>query len=361
MKNSISFERFLEKINGKNYNIEIDGNKYSIPIERIIYLMQLPDEDFDRLCNSSEIKNIEGISKEHFIYASYKYFKENNVFNDFIIPINIKKRFDDIRSFQKIDWQAINKYLKTEDSKFKNVQLDPELRNAIFSGIPEDSTQLEKAIYIYIKMCKLLTYDEEYYAVNQKGPATLKHKDVNYVSNINLTNNRVVCFEFNLIYSKLLDELGIKFRSDYKNMAGEAYGFGHANLEFRSGKFLVGADSVTSILQGDIARSKLNQPLVGLRCINENQNTQQEFKNSVTKIYELIVKQELQINEIPQVEHIETFEDLMNEYAQTTTNIHSISLDEKLSILIDKVNAKRMVGIDSLSYILQLKKYYLTN
>ena len=49
-------------------------------------------------------------------------------------------------------------------------------------------------------MCKLLTYDDEYFAVNQKGPATEKHKDVNYVSNINLTNNRVVCFEFNLIY-----------------------------------------------------------------------------------------------------------------------------------------------------------------
>ena len=68
-------------------------------------------------------------------------------------------------------------------------------------------------------MCKLLTYDDEYFAVNQKGPATEKHKDVNYVSNINLTNNRVVCFEFNLIYSKLLDELGINFKADYQNLS----------------------------------------------------------------------------------------------------------------------------------------------
>lgn len=356
LKNCISFEKFIEKINGNNYNIEIDGNKYSIPIERIISLMQLSEEDFDRLCNSSEIKNIDGIPKEHFIYASYNFFRENKVFDGFVMPTNIKTRFKDIQSLQKIDLQAINKHLETEDSKFKTVQLDPELRTAILSGIPEDSTQLEKAIYIYIKMCKLLTYDDEYYAVNQKGPATMKHKDVNYVSTINLTNNRVVCFEFNLIYSKLLDELGIKFRSDYKNMIGEAYGAGHANLEFRSGKFLVGADSVTSILQGDIMRSKLNQPLVGLRCVNKNQNTQQEFKTAVTKMYELLAKQELQSSETPQVEHIETFEELMTEYARTTTNIQNVSLDEKLSILIDKVNSTRMVGIDSLSYILQLKK-----
>lgn len=356
LKNCISFERFLEKINGNNYNIEIDGNKYSIPIERIIYLMQLSEEDFDRLCNSSEIKNIDGILKEHFIYASYKFFRENKVFDGFVMPTNIKKRFKDIQSLQKIDLQALNKHLETEDTKFKTIQLDSGLKTAILSGMPEDSSQLEKAIYIYIKMCKLLTYDDEYYAVNQKGPTTVKHKDVNYVSTINLTNNRVVCFEFNLIYSKLLDELGIKFRSYYKNMIGEAYGAGHANLEFRSGKFLVGADSVTSILQGDIMRSKLNQPLVGLKCVNKNQNTQQEFKNAVTKIYEILAKQELQFNETPKVEHTETFEELMNEYARATTNIQNVSLDEKLSILIDKVNSTRMVGIDSLSYILQLKK-----
>lgn len=356
LKNCISFERFLEKVTGNNYNIEIDGNKYSIPIERIISLMQLSEEDFDRLCNSSEIKNIDGIPKEHFIYASYKFFRENRVFDGFAMPTNIKTRFKDIQSFQKIDLQAINKHLETEDSKFKTVQLDPEFKTAILSGIPEDSTQLEKAIYIYIKMCKLLTYDDEYYAVNQKGPATMKHEDVNYVSTINLTNNRVVCFEFNLIYSKLLDELGIKFKSDYKNMIGEDYGAGHVNLEFRSGKFLVDADSVTSILQGDIMRSKLNQPLVGLRCVNKNKNTQQEFKTAVTKIYEILAKQELQFNETPKIGHIETFEELMNEYVRTTTNIQNVSLNEKLSILIDKVNSTGMVGIDSLSYILQLKK-----
>ena len=75
-------------------------------------------------------------------------------------------------------------------------------------------------------------------------------------------------------------------------MVGEAYGAGHANLEFRSDKFLVSADSVTSILQGDIMQAKLNQPLVGLKCVNRNQQTQQEFKQSLTKMYQLNAQQE---------------------------------------------------------------------
>ena len=209
-------------------------------------------------------------------------------------------------------------------------------------------------------MCKLLTYDDEYYAVNQRGQATLKHKDIHYVSSITPTQNKVVCFEFNLIYSKMLSQLGIHFCSDYKGMVGEAYGSGHANLEFRSGKYLVDADSVTGILQGDIMRAKLNQPLVGLKCINRNAETKEDFRKSITKMYQLIAQQEHSVSEEQSIERYDTLEELLNEYAKTTTNLQDVSLDERFSILIDKVNSTGMVGIDALSYILQLRKILFT-
>ena len=356
LKNSISFEKFLEKNNGNNYNTDIDENKYSIPVEQLVSLMQLPNEQFDILCSSTNIKDINGIPKEHLIYAAFKFFRENKVLEDYLMPDVVINRYNDINSLQKIDLQAINKHLSTTDTKYQNIQIDSNLEHEIISGIPKDATTLEKSIYIYIKMCKLLTYDEEYYAVNQRGVATEKHKSTDYVSTINLENNKVVCFEFNLIYSKLLNELGIHFTSDYKGMVGEAYGTGHANLEFRSDKFLISADSVTSILQGDIMKAKLNQPLVGLKCINKNKQTQNEFKESLTKVYEIIAKQEKSLNENQQVEHIQTLDELLEEYSHLTKNIHDISLNERLSILVSRVNSTGMIGIDSLSYVLQLKK-----
>ena len=360
LKSIITFEKFLDKHKGNNYNIDIDGNNYSIPIEQLISVMQLPNEQFDNLCFNKEIKDINGIPKEYFIYAAFKFFRENKVIEEFLIPDNIIKRYVDIGSLQKIDLQAINKFLKTTDIKYKDIQIDKDLEQKIVSEIPENATVLEKAIYIYIKMCKLLTYDDEYYAVNQKGIATQKHKSTGYVSLITLENNKVVCFEFNLIYSKLLNKLGIHFSSDYKNMVGEAYGEGHANLEFRADKFLVRADSVTSILQGDIMQAKLNQPLVGIKCINRNQQTQQEFSESLTKMYQLIAQQEKSINEKQQVEHVQTLDELLEEYSHMTKNIQSVSLNERLSILVDKVNSTGMVGIDSLSYVLQLRKVLFT-
>mgnify|MGYP003292090056 CR=1 FL=1 len=360
LKNSISFEKFLEKHKGNNYNIDIDGNKYSIPIEQLVSLMQMPNEQFDDLCFNNNIKDINGIPKEYFIYASFKFFRESKAMEEYVMSVNVINRYKDIGTLQKVDLQAINKHLTTTDTKYQNIQIDSILEQSILAGMPENATNLEKAIYIYIKMCKTLTYDEEYYAVNQKGIATEKHKSTDYVSTITLENNKVVCFEFNLIYSKLLNQLGIHFSSEYKGMVGEAYGEGHANLEFRSDKFLVSADSVTSILQGDIMQAKINQPLVGLKCINRNQQTQQEFKDFLSKMYQLIAQQDKSISGNYQVEHIQTLDELLEEYSHVTQNIQDIGLNERLSILVNKVNSTKMIGIDALSYVLQLRKILFT-
>lgn len=354
LKNSISFKKFLEKNKEDNYNIYIDGIEYFIPVEQIISFMQLPNKQFDNLCSNVEIQEINGVKREYFIYAAFNFFRENEILEEYLLPDIIIDHYNDINSLQKIDLQAINKHLETTDTLYQNVQIDNALENKILSLLPADTTLLEKAIYIYIKMCKLLTYDDEYYAVNQKGYATLKHKNTDHVSAVTPENNKVVCYEFNLIYTKLLDKLGIHFSSNYRSLFDEDYGSVHVSLDFRAGKFLVTADSVTSILLGDIAQAKLNQPLIGIKCINRNLQTQQEFKESLTKMYRLIADHEKNVKDVQEVEHVQTFDELLTEYSKTTESIEDISLNERLSILIDKANSTEMVGIDSLSYILQL-------
>lgn len=356
LKDSISFDKFLQKINDEIYNVSVDGINYNVPIRKIINFMMISEEELDKICNDSTITEIEGIKKTHFIYMAFKYVRNSGILNDFIVPKNIHNRYNDIKSLQKIDLQALNQLLETTDTLYKEVKINDNLEKMIIEGIPEDATDLEKAIYVYIKMCKIFTYDDEYFAFNQKGEVTKKHKDVNYVSNINQKNNKIVCFEFNLIYAKILNSFGINFSSNYEGMVGEAYGTGHANLKFRCGKYLIKADSVTSILHGDIMQAKLNQPLKGLKCINYNTNTNEEFNEAVTKMYTLIINQEKDVEKNFEVEHIQTFYEIMKEYEKITKNIKSVGLNEKLSILIDKVNSTKMVGIDALSYILQLRK-----
>ena len=260
-----------------------------------------------------------------------------------MLPDSIEKRIGFLTSGQYIDFSAVNKLMETKDTLYEKVELNPDLHDAIIEKMPEGISRLEKAAYIYAKMCTILTYDNRFMAANQKGEAAEKHKSLDYVSQISPENNEVVCFEFNMIYAKMLDEQGLHFKSEYKDMIGEYYGYGHANLEFRDGKFIVQADSVASTLGGDIVRAKLGLPLAGFECESKNIFTQKEFQDKVNAMYELVQSQERE-------------NDPWNEYDSLTENLHPVKFDEKKAILLDKLKTTSLRGIDAMGYALQLRK-----
>ena len=260
----------------------------------------------------------------------------------------------------------LNKHFDFEDYTISQFSVNEELQESILSGLPSDFSDLEKAIYIYIKMCKLFTYDEEFYAVNQKGPLSEKHRLIDNLSNISLTNNKVVCYEFNAIYSYMLNKLKINYKcycgsNDYKaeEAEGRWYGTDHTFLEFMCDKFLVKADAVTGILHGDIMQAKLNQPLDGLICQNKNEQTKQEFQNSMRKVYGYIAEREPKLTQ-NEPNEVESFEDIASQFKQLTDKIKPVNLTDKIDILIRKVNDTKMIGVDAYSYLLQLRKILFT-
>lgn len=352
----ISFEALLKEKGNDIFDIEIDNNKYSFKVSDLLNFLQLEEQEFlsHMLDQNGEYK---GFPITHFLYALKEYFNKNNIEYQYRLFDPIVSRLASIKSSQYIDIQAINKNLENNDYNFAEIEVNEDLKNLILKDMPPHLTPLEKAIYIYIKMCKVLTYDEEFYAVNQKGPVADRHEEISHVKKITPTNNRVVCYEFNAIYEKLLDDMGII--SDVNQQLVNGFGGGHAYLIFREGKFLVKADSVTSILQGDILQAKLNQPLQGLKCLNKNQQTLQEFYQALSNVYSLIANQEKKLTS-NEVGRVETFEEILFEYSKTTDSMKPVSVEEKMQILLAKVNSTRMVGIDALSYVLQLRKVLFT-
>lgn len=334
---------FVEKIHGTTYETEVDGKSVILPLDNIVTFLGLSPEDLKRICTTDPDGRIGQLSKTEFAYVASRYLKENRIVNNYVLPENIEKRIGLLTSGQYIDFSAVNKLLKTEDTLYEKVELNPDLHDAIVAQMPEGVSGLEKAAYIYAKMCTMLTYDNKFMAANQKGEAAEKHKSLDYVSQISPENNEVVCFEFNMIYAKMLDEQGLHFKSEYKNMIGENYGDTHANLEFRDGKFMVRADSVASILGGDIARAKLGLPLTGFECESNNRFTQKEFQDKVNAMYELVQSQERE-------------NDPWNEYDLLTENLHPVEFDEKKAILLDKLKTTSLRGIDAMGYALQLRK-----
>ena len=355
LKESLFLNKFIIKHYNDNFKINVENKEYEVPILALIELINLKEDKFSELCENDKIKTINEIPKDYFLYILKIFIEDNKLIEDYIIPSNIFNNYTMLKEGQLIDIDAINKFLKTTDTKYKYIKLNKDLEQKIISNMPEDLSDLEKAMYIYIKMCKTLSYDEEYYAVNQKGDAVEKHQDLKYISEITLDNPKAVCFEFNVIYTKFLHDLGINFQSNYKNMIGEVYGDGHVELDFRVGKYLVHADSVTTILGGDIVRSKLNQPIIGLTCENLNLKTKEEFNNSLNKVYTLI-NEEDKNNKKP----VDTIENLLEEYKNLTKNVQKFKIKDKFNILMEKIASTELKGIDAYYYILKMKKIFFT-
>lgn len=341
--NLISFNNFQKNNIAKSYNTTIDNISYNIAISNFLEIIQLPPQKFNNLCVNSNIQTLYNIPKLHFMYALNNYIKEYHLLENYILPPSIITNYQTLNNMQLIDFESLNYHLTPHHEIIKNIKLNKDLTKVILYQLPKNTNNLEKAIYIYLKLCKTLTYDEEYYAANQTGPAAKKHQTIKKITSISPQHNSVVCFELNLIFAKFLHDLNINFTTDDLTN----YGYEHTNLEFRYEKFLIRADSVTSILNGDLTKAKLNQPLTGLTCINTNKSTQQEFLQTLDKIYNLIISQENN--------HLNLFE-LLTEYTNLTNNIKKINLQEKLSIIIEKANSTTLQGIDLFSYILQLKK-----
>lgn len=336
-------QSFVEKIRGTIYDTQIDGKKCILPVDNIVRFLSLSPENLKDICITDPDGKIGQLSKTEFAYAASEYLKKNKITENYVFSDNIERRINSLTSGQYIDFSAVNKLLETEDTLYEKVELNPELHDVILEQMPDGLSGLEKAAYIYAKMCTILTYDNKFMAANQKGEAAEKHKSLDYVGQISPDNNEVVCFEFNMIYAKMLDEQGLHFKSEYKNAMGEDYGDGHANLEFRDGKFIVRADSVASILGGDIARAKLGLPLTGFECESPNPRTQKEFQDKVSAMYELVQSQERD-------------NDPWNEYDSLTENLHPVEFDEKKTILLDRLKSTNLRGIDAMSYALQLRK-----
>lgn len=357
--NYISYESFLKKYSGKMFSFKIDGFIYIVSFKSFLYLINLSIEDFESLCKDETIKFIDGIPKKHMIYAFAEFINNESILKDYLVSDDVRLKYEAIKSNQLIDLEAINKHLETKDTLFQKIHIDKSLEDAILSGIPVDFNDLEKAIYIYIKMCRIFTYNEEYFTKYFDEDIKRKHKDLSYVDQINLFNNEAVCFEFNIIYAAFLNRLGIKFKSNYMGYHDEVYGEGHVKMEFRWGKFLVRADAVSYMTKSDLTYAKVSQPLIGLVCLNKNKETQEEFEEALNKVYMHILREE-NVNSKTDIIHIPFFEETLNEFFKIFTKLEDIRFEERISIMVRKANNMHLKGVDYFSYLLQLQKMLFT-
>lgn len=346
IENKMSYESFINDYKNKKIEINIEGKLVNFNVNSFINVMDMSDEEYEIFFKDT--KEINGIPKIYFAYSLKHFLNTESLFEKYIMPESWRNKYELLRSYDLIDFEAVNNILESDIKNYDGVELKKELKEHLYKDMPSNLSDIEKAIFLYARACKLFTYDEEFYLSGQKGVAALRHQDINRLNEIDVNNKEIVCYEFTALYGKLLDELGIKFEVDYT--VTNEYGSGHNKLVFKEGKYIVEVDSVTTIFRGDMVRAKVDYPLEGIKCLNANEETQQKFINNVNKIYNMV-----NILEKP-------FDEAVSEYEKIIDLQQTMSFDEKLEIYLDKISksAKKLNRMDALGYAFLLSKVLFT-
>lgn len=343
----ISYGILKKQLQNKTIQAKVDGITYNIPANKIIEFLELDTKTLNDYINTPNRKG--SISKEAFLYIVRRLIIREELMDNFIFPENIEKRITDIVNYEILDFESQNTYLSDENSLTSKTNLNPELIEAITKDIPANYSTLEKAIFIYIKMCKILSYNDEFFAAKQRGLAAEKHRMIDYIETISPQFPEVVCYEFNAIYAKMLHSLGINFQRECFSWKNK-YGDGHENLSFRVGKYIIEADSSRHILAGDLFNAKVGNSIKGLKCRNQNFDTYMDFDEILRKVYKDIKKEDKS-----------TFSEALKEYEELTNAKQAhIPFNTRFDLFLEKIRTSSFNGLNIMSYILRLVNVLFT-
>lgn len=343
----ISYGILKKQLQNKTIQAKVDGITYNIPANKIVELLELATKTLDDYINTPNRKG--SISKEAFLYIVRRFIIREELMDNFIFPENIEKRITDIVNYEILDFESQNTYLSDGNSLTSKTNLNPELIEAITKDIPANYSTLEKAIFIYIKMCKILSYNDEFFAAKQRGLAAEKHRMIDYIETISPQFPEVVCYEFNAIYAKMLHSLGINFQRECFSWKNK-YGDGHENLSFRVGKYIIEADSSRHILTGDLFNAKVGNSIKGLKCRNQNFDTYMDFDEILRKVYKDIKKEDKS-----------TFSEALKEYEELTNAKQAhIPFNTRFDLFLEKIRTSSFNGLNIMSYILRLVNVLFT-
>lgn len=348
LKKLSGLESFKKSVYNEVFKDEIDGESFEISGKNIIELLTIKEEKYRQF-----IEENKNNKKLYFLfYLTRQVLLGKNVINNYDFGPKINERVHRIIYYQDLDVEALNQLYTPKEDDIE-ITIDKKLEEKILKDMPKELTKLEQALYIYMKMCTIFMYDEEYFAVNQRGPATLKHQNPEYISTINLENNELVCFEFNAIYAHFLKKLNIFYETIREH--SDTYGLGHEYLMFRNGKYLIDVDAVTHVLFGDMTNVVTHAPLTGLKCVNDNEETKEEFQEMLKKVY-IIIQEEISYRSTF-YQNVSDYKTLKQLYGE---NDPRISLKERVKMLIEYIETSNMQDMRAYTYLLFLKEKLFT-
>lgn len=343
LKMSIEFNRFVEKYSNQTSSSIIEGNFVNLPVKLFIDLMTTNTKKLNNIIKEGKFADYD---LDVFVYALDDFLDKSGILDKFYIPKNVSSNLSKLK--ENVDITHINRCLDYEYTYLNKVKINEELNQNLLENIPKEFDDLEKAFYIYYKMCSILTYDEEYFAKRSLKDNNI-HNDFSRLSTITEENNKVICYEFNAIYARILKKLGII----YELNGSHVYGDGHTSLTFRIDKFLIRADSTVGMIKSDLAYAKNGLFLTGFTLENTNENTKKKFEEKIDRVYDYIKSNKIGLNDYQgTIRELSLFEKALP---------NDLSLEEKVAIFITMCKSSTLDVMDRIPYEIKLKNVLFKN
>ena len=325
------------KYNNYVHKCLIDGTMYTIDAKILLNLLTESDNEFNIFLTVDSNSKYE---KKYILYMLRDFVERERIFNKYIFDHQVYERYENIINFKYIDFESLNKNQKSDDydgngeSIVEKLHIDEDFIKDIQKYAKKTYNPLERAIHAYIRMCELLTYDEQVFIDYKKAG---KHIDPEHIASINSDNNKVICYEFAFIFAYILKKLDINYTMNAKSFMDSP---GYATVEFRFQEYLIKADAIKNVIDSDLTNIKVGDKLNGLTCLNENVATQKKFNELSNKI---------RFNILTRKNELETY-DRNVKNIRSNLRLKDLSKKEKIKILLKVITRDNLKGLDKLIY-----------
>lgn len=347
-KKASSVEGMLEDYKDIEYVVKIKEKEIKLNAKDALAVFFSSDRNAEKKLNSEYVL---GVNKYEFAYFINKLIQEEKIFQRYYLDEKFIYRYNALKHYRIVDFQSLEVLEVSEESIKYDVEISKELKQNILKGMNPNYNKLEKSIYIYIMLCKTFSYDPLFYINGQRGKVAEYHENINRLKTITGKEDSIVCYEFNTIYGKFLDLIGVNYYINVKDTS--RYGRNHANLSYIINEYIVWADAMVSIMGGDLINAKINYDLNGIKCINKSKSTKAKFNKTLEKIYKHIIRKE-SINGNSEFE-IST---LLSIYRKICGNKNKgkVIFERKVELLIEEINNSNLKEIDAVGYLIKLSR-----
>lgn len=273
------FDKFLDYDNNKD-SFFISGNQ----VDRVIYLRKL-GEIFGRKNKYGTITMDKFLYKEPLLSEIEEYKKRYSVIYDKYNMDRILVPMYEFRDYRGKKGPS-DKILRKEDEP--DWTINEKLYKYVFGEMPDDFTLEEKIMYIYCKLCSVLSYDDRYFFREQLEDDTFSSVfSKEELERIKL-GSKITCWSFSRVFAKFINEL----KGDVEGVVVlEGGSTGHYLTGFYTDKISAMADAVNVVIGGtnDLMRAKNGIDFAGIHAISDRNGV---LEMALNKVYPLVLSKD---------------------------------------------------------------------